>query len=287
MKKRGLNALHEAITTPLSTHLDAETIAELATAEAAGEDIEVSYPDQVRHIEVCAQCADEYGELVEMMLAAVGEAFAALSPQDVYVNTLLEDLGKQTVESPQLSVMVRKIVAHLPARLTDLAVNTETIEDLTEETDFSAAILRSIERHLPALTVYLTGMAEAAWGRAIGIKKSFSETWGALQLRPLPEATTPTLSGGETGKKWQIFRQHVGRPLPLNITAWAERESPLACSIFIQIDRPGLKEVDGRVVKLKYGDQTRTEETDHAGIVRFESVPVTVVPNIEILVQSS
>lgn len=292
MSKRGLYALHKAITTPLSPHLDDETIAELATAEAAGEDIEASYPAQVRHIEVCAQCADEYGELVEMMLAAVGEAFAAPSPQDVYANTLLEDIRTRAVESPRLPDFVRKMVALLAVRLADhpasvADIGGETIEELIDDSEVSATILQSIERHLPVLAIYLTGMAEAAWGRAIGIKASLSETWGSLQLHPLPEATAPTLSGHETGREWQIFRQHIGQPLPLNITAWAERQSPLACSLSIQIDRPGLQDVAGRSVQLKYGDQTWVVETDQAGIARFESVPVAAVPDVEILIQSS
>ena len=299
MSKRGLSALHEVLTIPLGPHSDDETIAELATTEAAGEDIEARYPSQVRHIESCSQCSLAYGELVEMMLSAVRDASAVISPQDVYADMLLKDIGKRVAQFPRLPELIRQIVTILPSGFVNhptsaADVSTEGIERIIQDTGVSpnksskliSTISQSIGRHLPALSLFLTGMAESAWGRTVGVKTSLIETWQTLQIHPMPEPAIPTLSGRETGREWQIFRQHMGHPTPLNITAWAERVSPLACSVSVQIDRPGLQDVAGRSVQLKYGNQTRTTETDQVGIACFDSVPIAAIPDIEILFQN-
>ncbi|MBU1662374.1 MAG: hypothetical protein KKD28_12985, partial [Chloroflexi bacterium] len=77
MNDRGLSALHAVLTQTPTPHLDDDALAEIATIEAAGDDIDSLYPFEVRHIESCPQCAQAYGELVEMMLLTVGDMAAA------------------------------------------------------------------------------------------------------------------------------------------------------------------------------------------------------------------
>ena len=92
----------------------------------------------------------------------------------------------------------------------------------------------------------------------------------------------PTLGGREAGREWQLLSQRVGQPVPVNITAWAERISPLACKICVRIDRPGLPDAAGRAVQLHYAGQARSAHTDSAGIAHFEPVPIAAVPEVEI-----
>ena len=77
MSKRGIAALREALTGPLGAHLDGETLAVIVTAEAAGEDVEKAYAQALTHIERCEMCAEAYGELAEMMVAAIADMDAA------------------------------------------------------------------------------------------------------------------------------------------------------------------------------------------------------------------
>ena len=87
MSKHGLTTLYQALTEPLGPHLDDETLAEIASAEAAGENVDRMYADQLHHIESCVICAEAYASLAEGMLAAtadMAEAANALTPFDAY-----------------------------------------------------------------------------------------------------------------------------------------------------------------------------------------------------------
>lgn len=87
MSKRGLSALYQALTEPIGPHLDDETLAEIASAEAAGKNIDRMYDAQLVHIEACVKCAEAYASLVEMMFAAtadMAQAANALAPIESY-----------------------------------------------------------------------------------------------------------------------------------------------------------------------------------------------------------
>jgi hypothetical protein len=71
MNKRGLAALFEALSTPIGSHLDDETLAVMVDAEMAGEDIEALYGSQIGHIERCERCASAYSELMVLLQTAV------------------------------------------------------------------------------------------------------------------------------------------------------------------------------------------------------------------------
>ncbi|MEM7117611.1 MAG: hypothetical protein AAF614_34585 [Chloroflexota bacterium] len=79
-----LDQLRQALSEPLGPHLDDEVLAEMATAEAAGEDIEVLFAQELIHLEQCVQCAEAYAELVELMETAVSAmALPAVVPPEV------------------------------------------------------------------------------------------------------------------------------------------------------------------------------------------------------------
>lgn len=85
MSKGGLAALQQALTEPPGQHLDDEMLAEIASAEVAGENIDRAYDAQMQHIEACVKCAETYASLVEGMLVAtagMAEVANALTPRE-------------------------------------------------------------------------------------------------------------------------------------------------------------------------------------------------------------
>lgn len=73
MSKRGLAALHQALSEPAGPHLDDETLARIADAEMAGEDVAALFKSQITHMELCEECAAAYSELVVMLQSTVEE----------------------------------------------------------------------------------------------------------------------------------------------------------------------------------------------------------------------
>ncbi|MBT3391027.1 MAG: hypothetical protein HN413_11525, partial [Chloroflexi bacterium] len=128
MNQDGLLALQDALSGSLGPHLDDEMISELATVEAAGEDIEALYPDQVKHLEVCAQCATEYSELVDMMLVAVGDSVVAVSPQEQFVQLLRTDFDQKDIHMPGFSSVLDQLVSYLPLSFVTQPVSVKEIQ---------------------------------------------------------------------------------------------------------------------------------------------------------------
>jgi hypothetical protein len=69
MSKR-LDELRQLLSGLAGEHLADETLAEIVTAEIAGESVEQLYASELRHLESCMLCAEAYGRLVEITLAA-------------------------------------------------------------------------------------------------------------------------------------------------------------------------------------------------------------------------
>ena len=87
MSKLGLTALYQALVEPIGPHLDDETVAEIASAEAAGENVDQMYAIQLQHIESCVKCAEAYASLVVGMLAAttdMAETANVLASRETY-----------------------------------------------------------------------------------------------------------------------------------------------------------------------------------------------------------
>ena len=295
MSKRGLSALHEALTDPLGDHLDYEVVSELATAEAAGEDIEARYPSQVKHIERCTQCAQAYSELVELMLLAVdgmAAAASAVQPVETYAAFLLRDLEMQILPYPKLAEIVHSLASKLPTlfvklptsqadidfdRLTTLV--TETDPAISDTTSLATAITQSIQQNLSALSIYLEGVANSLWGRSIQVRQQIADDWQSLFLSLGPQYREATLGEFDVvDSEWPLMQLQSGHGLPLQVSAWAERISPVACKVYVQIDRPGLVNAAGRIIELSYHEQTLSSQSDESGTAVFEPVPIAAVP---------
>lgn len=67
------NQLRQALTKPLGSHLNEAVLAEIATAEVAGEDVETLFANELAHLEMCVHCAEGYAALVALMETAVSE----------------------------------------------------------------------------------------------------------------------------------------------------------------------------------------------------------------------
>ena len=295
MSKRGLSALHEALTGPLGDHLDDEVIAELATAEAAGEDIEARYPSQVKHIEHCTQCAQAYSELVELMLLAVGgmaAAASAVQPVETYAAFLLKDLDAQIPPFPKLAEFVHSLALKLPTLFVKLPISQADIDfdslttlvtkadpSISDTTSLTTAITQSIQRNLSALSIYLEGVANSLWGRSIQVRQQIADDWQNLFLSLGPQYREATLGEFDAAdSEWPLMQLHSGHGLPFQVSAWAERISPVACKVYVQIDRPGLVNVAGRIIEISYDEQTLSSQSDKSGTAVFEPMPIAAVP---------
>jgi len=297
MSKRGLSALHDALTGPLGDHLDDEILAELATAETAGEQIEARYPSQVKHIEHCTQCAQAYSELVELMLFAVdgmATAASAVQPVETFAAFLLGDMEAQIPSFPKSAEFVHSLASKLPTlfvklpssqadidfdRLTTLV--TETDPSISDTTSLAIAITQSIQQNLSALSIYLEGVANSLWGRSIRVRQQIADDWQSLFLSLGPQYREATLGRFDVvDSEWPLMQLQSGHGLPFQISAWAERISQVACKVYIRIDRPGLVDAAGRIVELSYDEQTLTSQSDESGTAVFKPVPIAAVPQV-------
>jgi len=295
MSDRGLSALYKALTSPLGDHLDDEVFAELANAEVTGEDIEARYPSQVKHIESCVQCAQAYSELVELMLLAVDgmdAAASAVQPVETYAALILRDLEKLIPQFPKLAEFVRSLTSKLPTlfinlpssqtdidfdRLTTLVIETDP--SISDATSLTTAIVQGIQQNLGALSIYLERVANSLWGRSIRVKQQITDDWQNLFLSLGPQYRQAILGELDVVEgEWPLMQLQSGHGLPFQVSAWAERISPVACKIYVQIDRPGLVDAAGRIIELSYDGQTLSSQSDESGTAVLEPVPIAAIP---------
>ncbi len=96
MSQRGITFLQQALKASTELHLDSEVLAEIASAEVAGEEVDQRYFTQLQHIEACVACAQAYADLVELMLAAtadMAESAEAAKSTTGLVPSLLEQVN--------------------------------------------------------------------------------------------------------------------------------------------------------------------------------------------------
>jgi hypothetical protein len=295
-----LNDLRQALV-ELGSHLDSASLAEMATAEAAGEDVQQLYPVPLQHVEHCQECAEAYYELAEMMLMAVAAmslTATAVSPAAVYESILLRELAGQKLPWPSLPQLVRRLVATLP-QIVDkapemTAVTPELIlsalknEAIAGEsvTPLVTALVQAVRRHLTAFTLFLNTMAETTWGHAVRVAIEAYDDRHALQLMPAPAARAPLLSSRQTGPEWRLLNQTIATPLPLQVEVQAARLSPLACTLSVRVDRPGLMLVEGRDIEISYQDRLLRQQTDKNGIALFSPVPIAALPHLTLSIRN-
>ena len=86
MSEKALKNLNDMLNQPTDVPIDDAMLAEVATAEVAGQDVEQLYPEVIRLIESSESLADTYAELVEMVTISLVEMAVAadnVAPEEV------------------------------------------------------------------------------------------------------------------------------------------------------------------------------------------------------------
>ncbi|MDX1686635.1 MAG: hypothetical protein R3248_01515 [Candidatus Promineifilaceae bacterium] len=295
MRDDGVEALRRALESPVGDHLDDDVLAALATAEAAGEDVETLYPEPVAHLETCVRCAQAYGDLVEMMLEAVDEMAATAqrtSPQAAYAALLARRLSEEGAEGVQ--GLAEGAAAGLPALFAEPPAGPEEVTPLLVATALAASegdgvevehdleneaalavvqrVTEAVRERFSALPLYLLGAAEAAWQRAPAVRM---EMGGRREEAALRRGPAPALLREATAEYGAP--EEAGR---LPVTLRAVRLSTLACRVEVQVETMGEGPEAGITVRacLPGGEETAT--TDDRGVATFAPVPIAALPHL-------
>lgn len=286
-----LASLRRILTAKDAPPIDDTLLAEIASAEAAGEDVEALYALELQQIEASLPLAEAYAELVAMMETAVSQmaaAAAAVSPQDVYVHLLQRQLAAQMDAGIILEPHLRALAAELAQNMTGLP---HTAVDIPEPLLHAAAgqlpaalrppLIAVIRENVATLALYLRGHAAALWMRAFTVTPDQKQGAPFLQFGLAP-ASVPVMSGAETGQRRVLFNQRVGRPLAQNVTVEVEQTSALACTLRVQRVRPGLMDAANQVVQVTYGAVLQTAVTDATGAAHINDIPISALPTLAI-----
>lgn len=80
-------------------------------------------------------------------------------------------------------------------------------------------------------------------------------------------------------------RPLISRPLPdspLQIIIRLSRQTIVTCRLTVQLKGPEGTELAGFKIALRYGGQIESAETGPGGLLNFENIPITALPNLEI-----
>lgn len=293
--KATLQALRDVLSAPLTSHLDDGQLAEIATAEVAGESLEANFPNETAHLETCVSCAEAYGELFALMqkaLEGMADLAEATSPQQGFTNLLTQKLRQRLGDLPGLpdvsQTLARILPGYFPHAPTEMDFNETLLKRLPSLPDLSPerllATLRELRR---ALGFYLEGMANTLWGTPARLASETVKSWVNLHLTLVPQPVVPILGETKTtSPDWTLAGTRAGQPLPLNVTLRAHRLSPLTCRVEVIVDRPGLFDPSGRPIELHYAGQNISAQTDATGLAVFDPVPIAALPELEIRFQS-
>lgn len=277
--------LSQALRQPPGTHLTDELLAEMATAEAAGEDIVQTYPAQVAHLESCVRCSQDYGALLEMLTGAISDMTAAVwQPAAAFSQLLLTQLPPE----PEWAKAVEQLVEQLPAYFADVpaGVAPNALAPLVSHPSQADPLAQALNQNLAALASYLSGRANAVWQGVLKAKTELSGRWSTIQLQFTPPTAIPTLGASQTGTAKSLFSQRAGQPIPFIVNGQVEKISPLACQLQVRIDRPGLVNLSGRSVQIRYGPHHQQTATDPAGTAHFENIPIAALPELVIVIDT-
>lgn len=298
----GVEALRRALGSPAGDHLDDDVLAALATAEAAGEDVETLYPEPVAHVETCVRCAQAYGDLVEMMLEAVDEMAAAArrgSPQAAYAALLARCLGEEGAE--EMQGLAERAAAGLPPLFAEPPAGPEEVtpslvamalaagegdgveveHDLENEAAPAVVqrVTEAVRERLSALALYLQGAAEAAWERTPAVRTEMGGRRGESVLRQGP---APALLR-ETAADYDVPEE--GERLP--VTLRAVRLSTLACRLEVQVEEAEEGGVAGIMVRVRLPGWEEKMVTDDRGVAAFAPVPIAALPHLVVKVEGA
>lgn len=286
MTKRNVAALRRALAGPPGSHLNAERLAELAAAEAAGEPVEQFYPATLAHLEHCLDCATAYSQLVSLSTAATQEMAAAadaVSPQAIYTAVLkLTALAQVGQNLPaELETAIERLVALLPTYYTATPqpepaaeVNTAPLQAAIQQiipTDspLSARLVALVRQNIPALAAYLEQAAAEVWQQVENLQLTIAGRPQGFRL-----ITPPTLPA----LRERTIPYHASEP-PIEVDV--SRLSPLACRLTVQVG-PGIKGASSWTVVVDYTNDHLTAVTDQTGIAYFEPIPIAALSSLNI-----
>lgn len=282
---RSLNNLRRALTEPMGSHLDDESLAEIAAAEAAGEDVDSLYATAVIHLSQCPNCTAAYGELARIWQTAVSSMSAAaqtLTPQQAFLALLQKDpttrVNAAALEAAALPLLFSQspdTPEAFDAALANAAIPPQSV-----------TAVQAARRNLAALAAFLAGAASEVWGKAVEVKTDVSAQYCQLQLTPAAPPAIPVLSSEETGTDWSLLSRRVGYPVTWHISARAQRESATACTLQVQADRPGLVDAAGRTITIAYGPETKTAVSDANGVASFPHVPIAALTRLRVTIDT-
>jgi hypothetical protein len=276
MSKQKITALRQALNSPPGPHLDQQRLAELATAEAAGEPIENLYPAALAHLEHCLTCAEAYSELVTLALTAaenMASAAAAVSPEAVY--TALLQQAAPTVPS----LLIESLVVQLPLRITTAPTSATQItpewvqpaaHQPSPRSPWTDRLLPAIRQNLPALRLYLEQAAAATWQQAADLRLDVNG-----RLLPLHLVSSPLL------REERVTWYTAGESIQVEVA----RLSPLACRLTVRLRPAAAAPLAGRSVTIRTPQESQTAETDGQGVAHFEPVAIAALPQLTIRIQ--
>lgn len=274
---KNFSELPQLLSKPTSPHLSEELLAEIVTAEISGEVVELLFKGEMAHVGGCEKCAQAYSYLYVTMEQTLGQMSASagrVSPSEVYTHLLLQKLGVAML-TPQEKQAVEQWVEQLPLFLTEPPAEVGPTWQLNLPTQLFAKIKQSLGSQLVGLALYLRGVAEQNWGRALKVVVTGGEGKQGIQFAPGQTLAVSTLSGDKPLKKWALLERQVGSFL---VKIEAEQVSELACEVRVRVDRPGLRDAAGRPVHLFYGSQQVTAVTNAKGVATFDQIPIASLP---------
>lgn len=285
---RELRQALTASSTTSSPHLNDNVLAEIATAEALGENLETLYAAALQHLELCVDCADNYANLVATFQDALNEMASTaltISPAAAYAAIIQSSIAVPAESAAEWEQLVKNAADSLPVWFSSVTAITQqnvaqVVDQLFKAQPFSQALIpaarRAISHKLGALAAYLTGQANACWQRDFLVRIEGH----ALQLTPALPRQVPVLGETIAEEARILFKQRLARPFPLNVTTRAARVSALGCRVDVRIDSPGLLDASGRRVGLIYGSQRITTVTDKDGVATFPLIPIAALENL-------
>lgn len=304
--RAGPAALRRVLTEVADFHLDDARLALVASAEAAGEDVEHLYPAELWHIEQCVSCAYQYGELVADLQAAfqeIADDAATVPPAAVYAAWLLARSGL----AGRLRELVEALVARLPIffssrPVTAADVSRTVVERATRlaaadtrqplpDPAFVAAILKAIRADVSALSLYLAGVAQSIWGRRMAVQHSATPGWSSLQITPLSTSgaavreepvvyTLAEIPPTDAGEVWRIAEQELADPSSIRLEVLARRLSPLSCFLAVRVEQGDRPPLANYRVQIRYGEMEWEVLTDPAGLSVFSPLPIAALAQI-------
>jgi hypothetical protein len=272
MSKHKITALRQALSGPPGPHLDQQRLAELATAEVAGQLVEQRYQAALAHLEHCLTCAEAYSELVTLALTAteqMASAAAAVPPEAVYAAYL------QQAASDAPPQVIASLVAQLPLRFTaaptsSAGVSQEWVQAAVPQPTWANRLLQAIGHDLPALRLYLEQAAAAAWQQAADLRLDVNG-----RLLPLHLVSSPLL------REERVTWYTAGESIQVEVA----RLSPLACRLTVRLRPAAAAPLAGRSVTIRTPQESQTAETDGQGVAHFEPVAIAALPQLTIRIQ--